>query len=170
MIDGVNLEKWLAEKSVSVEALGGEIIYTHATGGKSILVKREVWRDDLITVFNPMLRDFYGAYLGASFGGMLLIATTVESGLPLSQGYRLPDLSELKCTAMALGIQPRPNEDLFMMGYAGMFFYGYESTGEASRLRCYDRDFKSADDDESFLEILNNWWAIHVENSGTSSG
>jgi hypothetical protein len=163
MIEGVNLDFWLTERSASVETRGAEVIYTHATGEKSVLVKRESWRDDMLQLTNPMLTDFYAEYLGASIGGSLIIATIVEGGLTLSLGYRLFDLDKLKSTASNLGICPQPNEDLFMMGYAGTFFYGYENTGEKVHLRRHDRDYKCSDEDMSFLDVINNWWEICTE-------
>jgi hypothetical protein len=70
MIEDIDLERWLVERSSSVETQGSEIIYTHAPNEKSVLVKREGWRDDLIPVLNPMLVKFYAEYLGASIGGI----------------------------------------------------------------------------------------------------
>jgi hypothetical protein len=89
-------------------------------------------------------------------------STSVEGGLSLSLGYKLRDFYDLKNTAAALDIHPGDNEDLFMMGYAGMFFYGYKNTGEQEPLRCHDRDYKSTDEDNSFLEVIDNWWEIHT--------
>jgi hypothetical protein len=110
-----------------------------------------------------MLKDFYSDYLGASIGGTLLMATSVEGGLPLSLGYKLQDFYELKNIAIARGLNPGSNEDIFMMGYAGLFFYGYTNIGEKVTLRRHDCDFKSVKENMTFLEVLDNWWEINIE-------
>ena len=160
MLEQINVEAHLRERSTSVETVGDEQRFSHPTGCSSILVRRGANTPLPAFLDASPLRTFYELYAGASIGDSdLMFATPVEGGIAVSHGYTLPDFARVRSVAQTYSIQNSSEEILFLVTYGWMFFYGYVG----AELRVHDRDFGTCDK-ATFQEVLRNWWQIANDN------
>ncbi|MHA3770331.1 hypothetical protein ACXR0O_02205 [Verrucomicrobiota bacterium sgz303538] len=160
MLEGVDLEACLRERSTSVETVGGEQHFYHPTGCSSSLIRRSDDKPLPPFVCSSPLRGFYERYAGASIGDCdLMFATPTEGGIPVSQGYTLADFVRVRSVAAEYSVEVPSEEILFLVSFGWMFFYGYIG----GRLRVHDRDFGTVRD-TTLRAVLDEWWEIATEN------
>jgi hypothetical protein len=156
-----NLMAWLGAHSLRSERIGGEEVFFHATGHKSIIVRREGWIDGIANVEKPTLSGLYEDMLGASIGdGQIIVGTPVVGGVEVSMGFTIPDLDEMEAQAKELGMNIRPSQHVFMMEACWMFLYSVEQRNGNEVLLRYDRDFRREDDLMTFDVVLDEWWQM----------
>jgi hypothetical protein len=164
MIENIDVEDWLRARSRSVVQNGNELVFTHTTGAKSVLVHRGN-ETGLISVENGTLNEFYNKYTCASIGdSMLMLGATIRGGVELSLGYRIRDLLETRALAAELSVAVAQDDLVFMIGSLGEFFYAYSNSNPQPQLRCYDREFNEVREDQTFGQVLDDWWQISLEN------
>ena len=164
MIEDIDLENWLRTKSRNIVEIGREIVFTHTTGAKSVLVRREN-ETGLIPVESKALKAFYDKYTCASIGdSMLMFSASIRGGVELSLGYRIRDLLETKALALELSLKVSEDDLIFLIGSLGEFFYAYSNSNSQPRLKCYDREFNEVREDQTFRQVLEEWWQVSLEN------
>jgi len=157
---GIDIEAWLAAKSLEVRRSGGEIHFIHSEKLRSVLVEQVQSSAERIQAHNEDLAAFYRRFLGGSIcNSMLMLACPLKGGIQLSVGHKLPDLDEVKQTAREHQIDVSDEEDLFLVGSAWMFFYAPGKQPNAP-LRCYDRDYREVYEDRTFEQVLSETWSL----------
>jgi hypothetical protein len=156
-----NLQKWLAEHSVSSVRHDAEVVFKHISGETSVLLSPNQQESSVIQVNLEPLASFYREYSGASIGNsQILIGTNVVGGVQLSNGLQLPDLNQMTKQARELEIAIGKGEQVFMAEAAWMFVYTITGEGERAMLRRYDRDFGTSRVIENLDDVLESWWKI----------
>jgi hypothetical protein len=162
----VDLKDWLTKHSTNVQELDGELRFTHFRGDTSILLPRVKWRDNLLLPRCAALRSFYDQYFGASIGdSQIIIATNVEGGIEISHGFRIPDLGQMKNSAIEVGMPLTADQEVFMVEAGWMFIYAYDFSTPDASLFYYDRDFKKTHKVDGFEKVLDEWWKMVIDNT-----
>ncbi len=163
MIDGLDIDEWLSDRSVKIERDDRRIIFTHFTGECSILALRSLDATSPTVVVCDQLKAFYTKYTGAMFGDYhIIIGADRPHSLCLEgDGIELPTLDEMKKQAACLGMNVEQNEQVFMAEAAWMFVYS--AVAEQDVISRYDRDFRRRLTIKSLDAVLENWWNIVLE-------
>lgn len=165
MVDDIDLESWLSERSDKVERVGKELLFTHPGGSSSILILRDAWLDGELQVGADSLKPFYRKYHGASIGdSQLMIGSNVRGGLVVSQGFTLPDLGAMHEAVLDLGMMIDDFEEVFMIEAAWMFSYSCSKSAD-SVWRRHDRDFGKVRVIKSLRSIFDDWWQMVTDES-----
>jgi hypothetical protein len=166
MIEGLDIERWLTERSVQVDRKGDEIIYTHFTGERSALfLPRDQEHTQRLKIESTVLAPFYDKYAGASFGDEhVIIGTNIVGGIESPNlHFELPDLAQMRQQAERLGFGDDRDKEIFMAEAAWMFIYSYDVKSTEPHLNRFDRDFRKSLRMPSFQSVLDNWWTIVLE-------
>jgi hypothetical protein len=169
------ISNWLSRHSTSIERVGNEIRFIHSGSRTSLLVVKDKWPDGLIPVQSEKLRGFFDEGLAASIGnGQIIIGSSIDGGIEVSHGFRIPDLSEMRSNADDFGIDPTDNFEIFMIEASWMFFYGVDLVSQ--KLFRFDRDFGTSEAVSSIENVLDDWWqmvlndeSVEFGNEGTNS-
>lgn len=153
MIAGIDIEAWLAERSVAVRRSEREVVFEHSASDRSLLRYRLGYQP---VVDCPALADFYEKYSGGFIGNGFLLIGAPEGPIATSAGINIPTIEEICEVSIEQGIVFDEDEKPFMTtGY--MFVYAFSHDG---RLRCHDRDFGMVTEDRTLVQVLNDWWTI----------
>lgn len=155
-----NLEEWLASRSNAFEHSGNQLVFTHATGEKTVLIASET-SHRIEAAKAVALPSFFMRYNGASFGdGQILIGTLERGGITCVTGDVIPDLEVMREQAVFLGFPEDPSVGMiFMMEAAWMFIYSFRN----EKVFCYDRDYRVTSQKESMYVIIEEWWRMVSE-------
>lgn len=161
MLFGIDIERWLAENSKEVRRVGSELHFTHSYRSRSVLIERPSHSEmPFVNIHAAELAEFYRRFLGGSlFNSMLMIATPLKGGVQISEGFRLPDLDEVKQFARDYEFSIADDTDLFLISSAWMLLFSPGKT-PGGPLICYDRDFRTIDEDRTFAEVLSEMWFL----------
>lgn len=158
MLDGIDLEAWLAERSTAVRRSDSEIIFEHPGGRKSLLVPTAGYKP---AVQCPPLTEFFEKFEGGFIGDGFLLIGAPDEPIATSTGVVIPTVEKIRSTSIAQGIVFDEGETPFMTT-AYMFVYAFSRDG---RLRCHDRDFNTVMEDRTFVQVLNDWWTLKESDS-----
>lgn len=154
MIAGIDIEAWLAERSLAVERSEREVVFEHSASNKSLLCCQTGYQP---VADCPALAGFYEKFSGGFIGNGFLLIGAPEAVESTSAGITVPTIEEIRAVSIEQGIVFDEDEIPFMTtGY--MFVYAFSHDG---RLRCHDRDFGVVTEDRTFVQVLNDWWTIN---------
>jgi hypothetical protein len=158
MLNGIDIEGWLGERSSSVVRSEREIIFMHPGGRKSLLLSKDEGESQIgCPALDELFRKCSGGFIG---DGFLLIGTPNEA-VSTSPGVTIPSIEEIRSISSGEGIVFDEDETPFMTtGY--MFVYAFSRDG---RMRCHDRDFGTVAEDRTFSQVLNEWWEMVMAES-----
>jgi hypothetical protein len=162
------IKNWLTAHSISIERHGSELRFKHSETESSILVMTEGYQDVIPAGGSPLLIELYRHCAGASIGnGHIIIGSSINGGIKISHGYRLPDLEELRSQAKSLGMVYGDQSEAFMMVACWLFIYGV--TPHSERLVCFDREFGTYETISNVENVLNDWWQIAEADGAVNS-
>jgi hypothetical protein len=158
MLNGIDIEAWLAERSNAVRRSEREIVFEHPGGRKSLLLLTAGYKP---AVNCPALAEFFERFEGGFIGDGFLLIGTPDEPVASSTGVVIPTIEEIRSISVEQGIVFDEGETPFMTT-AYMFVYAFSREG---RLRCHDRDFSTVTEDRTLVQVLNDWWTLKEADS-----